>query len=242
MDDIESLILCGGKGKRLRSVIADRPKVLSPVNGRPFLSYILEKLIEAGFYEAILCTGYKAELIREAFGSQYKGLKIRYSDETEPLGTGGAVRNALPMIDSEIVLIMNGDSYIDIKLLNFICWFNKNPYDASILLTKVPDTSRYGRIETDITGRILHFGEKLDGLGEGWINAGIYLIKKSLLEMIPKDIPYSLETEFSPYLVNTGFYGYHCERNFIDIGTPESYEKADYFFKRLEHGDSFCDE
>ena len=233
---ITPVILAGGLGTRLHSVIADKPKVLAPVNGQPFLSYLLDQLIAAGFQDVILCTGYRGEMVRETFGSHYRRLNIRYSYEPEPLGTGGALRYALPMIDSETILVMNGDSYLDTNLYDFINWYMKRRHETSILLTKMPDTSRYGRIEFDVYGRILRFEEKSEELRGGWISAGTYLLKKSLLEIIRRGVHYSLETEYFPHLVKIGFYGYVCESKFIDIGTPESYEKAHLFFNTLKRG------
>lgn len=233
MKDIDALILCGGQGTRLRSIIADKPKVLAPINGRPFLSYLLDQLVNAGFRDVILCTGYKGEMVRDALGPHYKGLNIRYSRETEPLGTGGALRYALPMIEGSYILAMNGDSYIDADICSFIEWYLKGGYDASILLTNVEDTSRYGRVKIDEDGKIISFDEKQEGSGSGWINAGVYLLKTSLLRHIQTGIPYSLEQEFFPCLPDESLYGYRCKSELLDIGTPDSYARAEGFLKHL---------
>ena len=232
MKDVDALILCGGRGTRLRSVIADKPKVLASVNGLPFLSYLLEQLVNAGFRDVILCTGYKGEMVKEAFGSHYKGLNIRYSHEPEPLGTGGALRYALPMIEGSYILAMNGDSYIDVDICSFIRWYLKGGYDASILLTKVEDTGRYGCVKINEDGKIISFDEKQEGSGSGWINAGMYLFNNKLLETIPEHCFFSLEKEFIPMLVGDKLYGYRCHGDFIDIGTPNSYTKSCSFFSK----------
>ena len=234
---ITPVILAGGLGTRLRSIVGDLPKVLASVNGRPFLSYLLDQLITAGFSNIILCTGHKGDMVKDAFGLNYKGLNIRYSHEPEPLGTGGALRYALPMIENEIILVMNGDSFIDVDMCNFIGWYLKGEYDASILLTKVEDTSRYGCVKIGADGKVIRFEEKQGGLEQGWINAGVYLFKSSLLQSIPFGKPYSLERQFLPGLIVKSFYGYLCESNFRDIGTPTSYVKAGGFFvkKRVQH-------
>lgn len=232
MKDVDALILCGGQGTRLRSIIADKPKVLAPVNGRPFLSYLLNQLIVAGFHNVILCTGYKGEMVKETFGSNYKGLNIRYSHESEPLGTGGALRYALPMVESEIVLVMNGDSYIDADFPDFLDWYLEKGHDAAILLARVADTSRYGRVKIDDDGEIIRFEEKKEGLGQGWINAGVYLLKTTILDMIPAGKAFSLEQQFFPNLVDKGIYAYSCQSELLDIGTSESYAKAERFFER----------
>jgi len=120
IENVTALILAGGLGTRLSSAFPEKPKVLAPVNGRPFLSYLLDQLVSAGFQDVILCTGYKGEMVRKTFGDSYKDLAIRYSMEPEPLGTGGALLYALPMIKKKLILAMNGDSFCKISSLNFI--------------------------------------------------------------------------------------------------------------------------
>jgi NDP-sugar pyrophosphorylase family protein len=230
INNIAALILAGGLGTRLRSVVSDRPKVLAPVNGKPFLSYLLDQLIIADFHNVILCTGYKGEMVREAFGSHYKGLNIRYSREPEPLGTGGALRYALPMIEEDTVLVMNGDSFVDIKLADYLSWHFKNEYDSSIVLVKISETDRYGRVEIGENIRVIHFEEKKVCTGPGWINAGIYLIRKEFIEKIQPTQRISLEKEILPALIDKRLYVYPQETGFIDIGIPESLSIANSFF------------
>lgn len=230
MNDITAAILVGGFGTRLRSVVSDRPKVLAEIRGRPFLAYLLDQLIEAAISEVVLCTGYMADSVRECFGNTYGTLRIMYSREETPLGTGGAIRLALPSINSETVLVMNGDSYMDVKLDSFVDWFFRENRQAGLLLTKVNDTSRYGRIGLDKNKKIDFFAEKCDTSGPGMINAGIYLIKKSLLYSIPDGKPNSLERDFFPQLAGQELFGFFSAGKFIDIGTPESYSNADHFF------------
>ena len=230
MISVTPLILAGGLGTRLRPAISDRPKVLSPVNGRPFLSYLLDQLVDAGMQEVILCTGHLGEMVREAFGHAYRGLAVLYSQESEPLGTGGSIRHALRLVHSEYVLAMNGDSYCNTDLRPYINWHFEKKYNASLLLTKVEDTSRYGRVKVDKNGRVLSFEEKGQNTESGWINAGIYLLKKELLKIIPAKVFYSLERKFLPMLVKKGLFGYLQQTEFIDIGTPVSYSSAEEFF------------
>jgi len=226
----DALILCGGQGSRLQEVVSDRPKPMADINGRPFLSFLLDQLLASGFREVILCTGYKGEQIEKTFGELYKELVIKYSRESKPLGTGGAIRQALSLVQTEAVMVMNGDSFIDANLSAYLAWYLENKHEASLLLTYVPDTSRYGRVEADANGCIIRFEEKGQGLGPGWINAGVYLLRKSLLECIPSGKFFSLEREFFPDQVNKGLYAYQCHGKFIDIGTPESYASAERFF------------
>lgn len=230
--NVTPLILAGGLGTRLRSVIAHKPKALASVNDRPFLSYLLDQLIAADFRKVILCTGHKAGMVREAFGQSYKELIICYSQESKPLGTGGALRYALPMIEKDTVLAMNGDSYIDADINAYLGWFFKKKIDAALLLVKVNDVSRYGRVEIDRNSHVIRFEEKKKSGGEGFINSGVYIFKKKMLECIPPAKKFSLERELFPNLINKGLCGYVVESKFIDIGTPESYAEVKRFFKK----------
>lgn len=233
-EKLTAVILAGGLGTRLRSAVGNCPKVLAPVNNRPFLSYLLDQLSSNGFSHVILCTGYEADNISAAFDSVYKGLTIEYSQETKPLGTGGAIRDAIPHIKTDHILVMNGDSYINVDLKIYIKWHFQNQIDVSLLLTKVSDASRYGRVEVDKNGLVKKFVEKGEVATPGWINAGVYILNKSLIPQIPMGKSFSLEHEFFPKLVGNGLCGFRCKDSFIDIGTPESYDKADQFFKVLD--------
>lgn len=230
--EITVAILAGGRGTRLRSVVSVRPKVLARVLGRPFLTYLLDQLAEAGAREVVLCTGYMSDRVEELLGKRYKTLRLFYSKEEDPLGTGGAIRHALEHFASDPVLIMNGDSFVDADLILYLHWFFEMERDASLLLVKVPDTSRFGRVTTAEGGLILGFEEKGTHFGPGWINAGMYILKKKLLESIPPGKPFSLEREFFPRLAEKCLYGYQSGGEFIDIGTPESYAGAENFFSR----------
>lgn len=231
--NVTALILAGGLGTRLQSALPDKPKVLAPVAGRPFLSYLMDQLILAEFRHVILCTGYKGEQIRAAFGDQYKELNIRYSQEPEPLGTGGALRFGLPLIDADLLLVANGDSYVNYNLSDYLDWHLKKNFQASLLLTHLSDTSRYGQVEVDEKSRIVKFDEKGVSHGSGWINAGVYILNRGLLESIPAGKPFSLEREFFPSLIGKGLYGFRNKGKFIDIGTPESYALAEKFFSKV---------
>jgi len=225
--ETQAAILAGGLGTRLRPVVSDRPKVLADVAGRP---YLLDQLAGTGVREAVLCCGYMAEMIEEHFGETYKSLRLVYSREDEPLGTGGALRLALPGLSSDIILVMNGDSYVDADLNVYLDWFFEQNRRAALLLTKVDDISRYASVQINNDKTIASFREKCDNAGAGWINAGIYLIKKELIASIPSGRFYSLEKEFFPAMATKGLYGFCCQGRFIDIGTTESYAAAEDFF------------
>jgi len=228
-----ALILSGGLGTRLRSVVSDRPKVLAPVAGRPYLTHLLDQLAEAGLRRAVLCTGYRADQVRAAFGTRYGELDVAYSEETEPLGTGGALRLALPQVESTTVLVLNGDSYCAADLAGFWSFHRNRQSAASLLLTRVADTRRFGSVSLDVAGRISQFREKGRAPGPGLINAGIYLLARRLIEAIPVRRAVSLERDVFPTLVGSDLSGFATSSAFIDIGTPESYAAADLFFGRL---------
>lgn len=233
LSSITGVILAGGLGTRLRTVVNDRPKVLAPVLGRPFLAFLLDQLVDAGIRQAVLCTGYKAEQIEVAFGKEYRGLKIACSCESEPLGTAGALRLALPQVSAPLILTMNGDSYCAADLPDFTTWHRKQQFAGSLVLTHVSDTSRYGRVLTNADGRVLSFEEKREGSGPGWINAGIYLLERALLEEIPSGRAVSLEREMFPNWISRSLGGYARECPFLDIGTPESYAATERFFREI---------
>lgn len=230
MSQLTAAILAGGLGTRLRSVVGDRPKVLADINGRPFLAYLLEQLATAGIQRIVLCTGFQASLVRDVFGDSHERLQLSYSAETSPLGTGGALRLALPSLNSDPVLVLNGDSYCQVDLSAFLQFHQHRQAEASVLLTQVPDVGRYGQVRGDAEDRVIGFDEK-GGNGAGWINAGIYLLAQPLLKEIPEGRNVSLEREMFPTWIGRRFYGCRHGGRFIDIGTPESYAEAREFFR-----------
>lgn len=229
--ETQAVILAGGLGTRLRSVISDRPKVLAKVGDRPFMVYLLEQLSVAGIQKVILCTGYLGAQVQTTFEASSHQLDLIYSQEPSPLGTGGALRLALDYIQSDSVLVMNGDSFCEISIGEFWLSHADRQTDVTIALTQVSDTSRYGRVEVDSAGKILNFAEKGNSTSVGWINAGIYLIKRELISEIPRDQVISLEQEILPnWIEHKSVYSYPTQGKFIDIGTPSSYALAQSFF------------
>lgn len=231
---IQAAILAGGLGTRLRSVVADRPKVLAQVGNQPFLTRLLDRLVQAGVDSVILCTGYLGEQVKETLGETYQTLQLFYSQELSPLGTAGALRLALPQVTADTLLVMNGDSYCTAKLEEFYHWHREKKSQASLLLTQVSDTRRYGRVDFDSDGRILKLVEKSTGETplDGWINAGIYLFERTLLSTIPSGRIVSLEQEMFPQWIAQGLYGYCSSSRFLDIGTPESYATVEAFLSQ----------
>lgn len=235
---MQAILLCGGMGTRLRSVVSDRPKPMADICGKPFLQYLLEMLRDKGITEVIFALGYMGEMIEEYFqdGSAF-GLKIAYSYEEEPLGTGGAIRNALPKIMEEEVLVMNADTYFPMDYQGLYHFHQENDGDFSLATRGVPDISRYGAVRRDAAGRILAWNEKLEDGGQplaGEINGGIYVMKKSLIAEIPKG-KQSLEQDCIPKWLSEGkrIFGLPFDGYFMDIGIPKDYQQ---FITDVEQG------
>jgi NDP-sugar pyrophosphorylase family protein len=225
-NNITALILAGGNGSRLKTLVSDRQKVVAEINGRPFLSLLLAQIERFGIRKAVICTGYMAETVN-AVVEKYEGpLKLSLSFEESPLGTGGAVKNALPLIETEYFMLMNGDSFLDLDGEKF---FRNIPGTKAVMaLAQVNDVSRYGAVILGENGKINSFSEKSEYSGPGLINAGISLISKELFEeYCPGETKFSIETGFFPVLVAANeLSGFAQCGTFIDIGVPEAYQKA----------------
>lgn len=228
-DNIDVAILCGGLGIRLKSVLKGYPKVMAKINGRPFLEILINYYQSYGFKRFILCTGYKAEIIQHYFQGNHKGDEIVISQETEPLGTGGAVKKALSKITSNPFVVVNGDSFLKVDFLELLEFHNKSNAVTTIALVKLEDTRRYGRVNVDSTGKILNFDEKIQSKKDGWINSGVYILNKEIFEKFDKQRKcFSLEYDLFPRLVGLEFYGMKTNsEEFIDIGTPDDFSKAE---------------
>lgn len=232
LSEINVVILAGGLGTRIQPAVMGKPKVLAEVRKHPFLEYLLYQLDKASFKKVILCTGYLGSQIEKTFGKRYKGLRLYYSQEKTPLGTAGCLRKALPLLNSETILVMNGDSFCEVNFKKFWQFHLGKKSKASLVFSRVSDTSRFGKVELGSDDSIIGFQEKKAGSGAGFINAGIYLINKALIEKIPASKKISIEKEVFPQWINKGFYGYTGDNNFIDIGTPKSYAEAEHFFAK----------
>lgn len=220
-------ILAGGLGSRLQPVVADRPKVLAPVGGRPYLTYLLDRLAAAGFREVVLLTGYRADLVWETLGANYAGLRLVHSREPRPLGTAGALRLALPYLSTPTVLLLNGDSFCNADLQRFRHSHRRRRAEVSLVVSRAEDTARFGRVRLRPNGRVLGFREKSAAGGPGWINAGIYLLRRPLIEEIEPGKVVSLEQALFPAWTRTRrFFGYRTRAGCLDIGTPQSYAEA----------------
>jgi NDP-sugar pyrophosphorylase family protein len=234
LSQITAVILAGGTGTRLRSVVADRPKVIANLGGRPFIAYLLDRLAVHGIRQVVLCTGYLGDQVQNLLGDQYQGMQLLYSREEQPLGTGGAIVQALPMLTSRTVLILNGDSYCETDLRASFEWHQAREARATLVLAHVEQSARFGRVEIGADGRIECFCEKsLTDTGPGWINGGVYWFEREVLSVLPTGRQLSLEREVLGSWVGEGLYGYRDYGRFLDIGVPEDYVRAERFLSEV---------
>ncbi len=233
--DIDVLILCGGLGKRLRRVLTGRPKPLALINGRPFLDILIGYVKDFGFRRFILCAGYKAGVIERYYDNfnDPSRSEVLVSREKKLLGTAGAIKNAEPFIRSSVFLAMNGDSLCKVDLKKFLAFHSRKKARISLALTRIKDTSDYGKVSLGDSGRITGFSEKSRSTGYGLVSSGIYLFQKRALALIPAHRKVSLEKDFFPRLVSKGIYGYITDSVLIDIGTPERYKIAQKLIRRV---------
>ena len=218
------VILAGGLGTRLRGVVDDRPKPMALVHGRPFLERLLAAFRAQGFTRALICAGYKAEMIQAHFGDGAAlGMALTYSIEPEGalLGTAGALRHAAASLEP-VFMLVNGDTYLDADLSAFAARHTVGS-GVTVGLIRVPDAGRYGAVELAADGAITRFAEK-SSAAEGLINAGIYVIDRAVLDAFPARLPLSLERDVFPSLAGQGrLRGVILDGTMVDIGTPDSY-------------------
>lgn len=228
MSDLSVVILVGGLGTRLRSVLPDLPKPMALVNGRPFLEILVAQVARAGFRDVVLCVGYRADAIEAHFGDGRRhGVRMRYAHEKELLGTAGAVLNAQGVVNSDSFVVMNGDSYCAVDFSAMVTQHRDHRAAATIMAVEVPDSSRYGNLQLAPDGAVVGFTEKAQALGAGWINAGIYLLQRSVLQRLVPGKPASMERDVFPALVKQ--HALHAVKTsglFIDIGIPADLERA----------------
>lgn len=232
---IDAIILAGGLGTRLRGVLNDLPKVLAPVNGRPFLDILLGFLNTWGsIKKVIIAVGYMGDkVVKEYSNQQGYHFEILFSKEKELLGTGGAIKKAMKYVETDDVLVLNGDSYIDVDLEDLIKTHQEKNAIMTIVLKEVENANRYGSVNLDSKNRILFFEEKKTARLGGYVNAGMYIFKKGLFDDLEENTVISLEKELLPAFLKKGGYGYISHGKFIDIGIPETYKIADSYLKEV---------
>ncbi len=234
LSEISVAILAGGLGTRLRPVVSGKPKVLAEVKRHPFLEYLLNQLNNAHFKKIVLCTGYLSDQVEKTFRKKYKNLHLLYSSEQIALGTAGSLRYALPLFTSETILVMNGDSFCEVDFKKFWQFHLSKKSKATVVLSWVSDTSRFGKVKLGIDDSIIGFQEKKSEGGAGFVNAGIYLINKAFIAKTPEGKQISIEKDIFPNWIDKGFYGYMGNHNFIDIGTSGDYAQAEQFFAQYQ--------
>lgn len=233
--NIDVIILCGGMGSRLKTVIADKPKALAEIDEIPFIEFLINYVVTFGFRRFILCIGYKGEQIKKYYKYR-KGnsahCEIIFSEEKSLLGTAGAIKNAEKLIKSDTFLVINGDTFCKLNLNKFTDFHFAKRALLSMVLTKSPKARDCGNVSVGDDNRIIRFAEKVGAKKcDGLVNAGIYLMQHSLLSGIPLGAKVSLEYEIFPRIIEKGCYGFVSKSEFIDIGTPDSYKKATKFLK-----------
>jgi len=230
---MKAVILTGGLGTRLRG-LTETPKALLEIAGRPFLEYQFRLLARFGFREIVLCIGYKGESIRDRFGDGSKvGATLLYScEEDQLLGTGGALKKAEEYV-SDRFLVLNGDSYLELDLDKLKAFHASRTVLGTIAASTVEDAKDYGSLQLEKDGMIAGFVEKSRSSGKGIVNAGVYLLEKEFLDLIPPGRVCSLEREAFPQAITKGnrLSAFVSSNPFIDIGTPERYAQAQRFFK-----------
>jgi D-glycero-alpha-D-manno-heptose 1-phosphate guanylyltransferase len=222
---MQAIVLAGGKGTRLQSVVSDLPKPLAPVAGRPFLAHLLGFLERQGVTEAVLSVGYMHEKIVDAFGSRFGRIDLRYAVEDEPLGTGGGLRQALEQVVRYPVFALNGDTLLALDYRAMLAAHRAAEADMTMALRRLPDTGRYGRAVIE-AGRVTGF-EAGGVAGPGAINAGVYLFGRNLLDEPSLPSSFSFERDFmEPRMAALAPLAFETDAYFIDIGVPEDYVRA----------------
>ena len=232
--DVTAVLLVGGTGTRLRSVVPSTPKPLASVGGQSFLELLVRQLRHQGIRRLVMCSGYLADQIENKFGDGSAwDLTIEYSREEQPLGTAGAVKLAQHrLVEASDFLVMNGDSFLEIDFGRLIQFHRGRNGLVSMAVVPVEDAGRYGTVRVDSGNRVVGFTEKTGVAGPGLINAGVYVFDRAILEHIPEG-PASLERDVFSSVLDRGIYALEQRGMFIDIGTPEDYARAQALCEQL---------
>jgi len=222
---MEAIVLAGGLGTRLAARVSGLPKSMAPVAGRPFLEILLRQLERSGGTRVLLSVGYLHEAIESRFGAAFGSMKLEYAVEEAPLGTGGAIRNALGLAHEDAVLVLNGDTYLDADYADMLRFHCAQGAAMTMAIAHQPDVARYGGVV--VSGkRIVGFEEK--GLaGAGWINAGAYAIDRTIEWPAGLEEKFSFEKDFlAPRIAEIAPAAFPVTGFFLDIGVPEDYDRA----------------
>ena len=225
----DAVVLVGGKGTRLRPLTLSAPKPMLPTAGLPFLQHLLARIGAAGIKHVVLGTSFKAEVFEDYFGDGSKlGLEIDYVTETEPLGTGGGIRNVLPKLRGDHAMVFNGDVLGGTDLGAILDTHRNRDADVTLHLVRVGDPRAFGCVPTDADGRVTAFLEKTQDPPTDQINAGCYVFKREIIERIPEGRAVSVEREVFPSLLaeDARVYGHVDSSYWRDMGTPEDFVRG----------------
>jgi len=225
-----AVILAGGLGTRLRTVVSDVPKPMAPINGRPFLAYQMDYWIGQGITRFILSVGYLKEVIINHFGSSYRDCNVEYVCEDEPLGTGGGLLMALSQLSpDQPVIVLNGDTFFEVDKADMLRVHVMGQADWTLALFRTDDPARYMGVEVGASGVIRSFGLPMSGLR--FANGGVYVVQPTICERTGRRAgdKASLEDDLMPNALAAGarFVGYPCDKRFLDIGVPSDYYRAE---------------
>ena len=235
---MEAVILAGGLGRRLKSVVKDVPKPMADVNGRPFLCFLLDCLLPQGVSRAILSVGYKHEIIKDYFGTDYNGLALDYAIENEPLGTGGGIRKAMKSVEGDNFFVLNGDTFFDVSLASLAEFHCSKGASLTMALKRMENFDRYGAVIVEDEA-VIKFNEKAF-VKSGHINAGVYCVNKAIGKAFEESgggARFSFETDFlQKRFREIKINAFVCDGYFIDIGIPEDLERAKTELKSFHAG------
>ena len=227
---MEAIVLAGGLGTRLRGVVGDVPKPMAPVQGRPFLAFLLDQLVGAGFNRTIIAAGYRYEAIRSYFGEDYRGLALSYSVEREPLGTGGAIRLACAQTSARDIFVLNGDTYAELDFNAMLEAHQHGGAQLTMAVCQMPDVSRYGALVVS-DGLVRGICEKGQS-GPGCINAGVYILGSELAARLPQGA-FSFEQDvLTAEMKSIQPRAFPVMGLFVDIGVPDDYTRAQQLFSQ----------
>jgi len=217
---VEAVVLAGGFGTRLRPAVADLPKPMAPVGGRPFLERLLDYWIAQGVRRAVLALGYKHDVIRAHFGQSYRGCELELSVEDRPLGTGGALLHALKLLKEKTFLALNGDTYFAVPQKQLVAFHHARNADVTLSLFR-SDEPRYTGVSLDAAGRVIGFA------GKGLVNGGVFVFERVVLEQYRGGDSFSLEKDLLAHHPGA-IYGCVFDAPFVDIGVPEDWRAAEH--------------
>ena len=243
--EADVLVLCGGKGLRLRPMVGRHPKPLALVDGRPLLDRILYHWHGFGFRRFVLCVGYRAAVFRRHYENQRCPFTVIFSEEPKPLGTGGALRHAQSLIRSKDFFVLNGDTYFNLDPGDLMAFHRAKKAAVSLALSPLQDKDDCGNVSVNKSGRITEYAEK-SGTAQGrFVNAGVYVFGRKALDLLPRAEKFSLEEDFFPTMTTGAMgtsgtsqrlFGWVAQNKFWDIGTPQRYMLAARQIQAMEKG------